>query len=421
MHDMDAVYTDEYRKGYWDRRYPDSIDPELERAGKFKNPGEDDVTVHVPEFLTHMDDRLIAAELNRRYKVAPGTEKLPRMAMFKAQVWRRLLGESLSAFHRRLLDGPFEAIDLGFRYEKETNTVIGPSYQALWHFGNVRFDVEELDALLGLLARENARLGKGLGLEIGRRTATDATPIKTCRDDATGKWNGHYKRKMVKLALTQDVGTWLPLAWKVIGGTQNEGEHLVEMLTKTMERVGPGVMDETFFDGSFTSNENLATVCAILKLRARYKISEGWVGNVRFPRDGPEAGARSPEGEVERLYEERWKEGWYRQGASLGHKMECLVRAGEYDAVAMHFRNAYIAMHEEAPAEALDEYHTRNNIEGENGHLKVHYALESGLNVVGERAITRHLLWTMVAAHVVAMVRLQHGVKGNLLSTTHIL
>jgi hypothetical protein len=217
------------------------------------------------------------------------------------------------------------------------------------------------------------------------------------------------------------VGTWLPLDWKVIGGTESEGAHLVEMLGKVMERVGPGAMDETFFDGSFTSNENLARVAVLLKLRARYKISEGWVGNVRFPRDGPDVGARSPAEEVDWLYEERWKEGWYRTGASLGYKMECLVRAGEYDAVAMHFRNAYIAMHEEAPAEALDEYHTRNNIEGENGHLKEHYALESGLNVVGERAITRHLLWTMIAAHVVAMVRLQHGVKGNLLSTTHIL
>jgi hypothetical protein len=49
-----------------------------------------------------------------------------------------------------------------------------------------------------------------------------------------------------------------------------------------------------------------------------------------------------------------------------------------------------------------------------------HYALGVGLNVVGTRAITRHVLWTVIAAHVVAMVRLQHGVTGNLLSTTHI-
>ena len=39
---------------------------------------------------------------------------------------------------------------------------------------------------------------------------------------------------------------------------------------------------------------------------------------------------------------------------------------------------------------------------------------------VDKRAITRHVLWVLVAVHVVAMVRLQHGVTGNLLSTTHI-
>ena len=33
---------------------------------------------------------------------------------------------------------------------------------------------------------------------------------------------------------------------------------------------------------------------------------------------------------------------------------------------------------------------------------------------VGKRAITRHVLWVMVAMHVVEMVRLQHGVVGNI-------
>ncbi|MEK7218275.1 MAG: transposase [Patescibacteria group bacterium] len=420
MHDMDAVYTDEYRKGYWDRNFPIPIDPELERARKFKNPGEDGETVNVSEFLMHLDDRVVRPELDRRYKVLPGKERLPRMAMFKALVWRKIIGEaSLRAFHRRLLDSPFEALELGFRYERETNRVLVPSYQALWHFANVRFDVEELDGLLDALVRENAKLGSDLDLSIGERTATDATPLETCRDDAAGVWNGHYKKRMVKVEITQDVGTWLILAWKVIGGTDGEGEHLIEMLGKAKERVGQGVMKETFFDGGFTSNENLAKVAVLLKLRARYKISEGWVGNVRYPRDGP--GERSPAEEVERLYEERWKESWYRPGASLEYKMLCLVQAGEYETVAMHFRNAYIARHEEDPDGALDEYHVRNNIEGENGHLKVHYSLESALNVVGERAIKRHVLWTMIATHVVAMVRLQHGVKGNLLSTTHIM
>jgi hypothetical protein len=224
MHDMDAVYTEEYRKSYWDRNFPAPVDPVLERARKFKNPGEDGESVNVSEFLEYLNGRVIQAELDHHYKVPPGREKYPRMAMFKAHVWRRVLGEeSLLAFHRRLLDSPFEALELGFRFDEDGKFVHIPSYQALWHFGNKRFDVEALDTLLDALARENVRLGRLLGLSIGERTATDATPIKTCRDDPTGTWNGHYKKRMVKLVLTQDVSTWLLLDWKIIGGTQSEG------------------------------------------------------------------------------------------------------------------------------------------------------------------------------------------------------
>ena len=56
-----------------------------------------------------------------------------------------------------------------------------------------------------------------------------------------------------------------------------------------------------------------------------------------------------------------------------------------------------------------------------NGHVKDQWDLERTLNVVGMEAIRRHVLWTLVSAHVVAMVRLQHGVVENLLSISHIL
>ena len=98
-----------------------------------------------------------------------------------------------------------------------------------------------------------------------------------------------------------------------------------------------------------------------------------------------------------------------------------MVEASKYEAVAMHHRNACLARHKRDSKEVLDEYHQRSNCEGLNGHAKVHFELEDGLHVVGLKAITRHVLWTLLAMHVVAMVRLQHGVTGNLLSTTHIL
>ncbi len=125
---MDAVYEYDYVKEYWDRFYP-AVESAEDEPQRFVNPGEDGATVRVPEYLAQLDDRAIREVLNRRYKVLPGREKYPRAAMFKAMVWKRIIGErSLLAFHRLLLDSPFEALELGFLYDKGTGQVLVPSY-----------------------------------------------------------------------------------------------------------------------------------------------------------------------------------------------------------------------------------------------------------------------------------------------------
>ena len=96
---MDAARTDDDGKGHWDQR-PGLDSPGAGEGGKFKDAGEDCVVVRIPKLTAHMDDRPIATELDRRHKVAPGTGKLPRIPMSKAQVWKRPLGESLSTHHR---------------------------------------------------------------------------------------------------------------------------------------------------------------------------------------------------------------------------------------------------------------------------------------------------------------------------------
>ena len=45
---------------------------------------------------------------------------------------------------------------------------------------------------------------------------------------------------------------------------------------------------------------------------------------------------------------------------------------------------------------------------------------DGGCGLVGVRVIMRHVLWTMLAAHIVAMIRVHGGVTDNLLSTTHL-
>jgi hypothetical protein len=167
-----------------------------------------------------------------------------------------------------------------------------------------------------------------------------------------------------------------------------------------------------------TRNENMAKAHAMFRPQAHYRISRGWVADVRFPRDVP--GMRTPAEEVERLHEQLNGEDWYIPGASLEYKMRCLVKAGEHEPVTMHFRYD-TAKYMEIPDSLLDYQHARNNAEGVKGHMKDRWDLERTLNVVGMEGVKRHILWALVSAHVVALVRLQHCVLDNPFSITHIL
>jgi len=57
-----------------------------ERCHGFQNPGENGCTAIIAEYLKHLDDRAIFKVLNHWYKAAPGEERYPRMAVFKAVV-----------------------------------------------------------------------------------------------------------------------------------------------------------------------------------------------------------------------------------------------------------------------------------------------------------------------------------------------
>ena len=87
-------------------------------------------------------------------------------------------------------------------------------------------------------------------------TGTDSTPIKT-HNDPDGKYNGHYKKEMVKAQITMDYEHNIPLAKKVCGGTENDDKYLENMLRKTAVSAKMN-MEETWFDGGYNSNKNIA-------------------------------------------------------------------------------------------------------------------------------------------------------------------
>ena len=105
---------------------------------------------------------------------------------------------------------------------------------------------------------------------------------------------------------------------------------------------------------------------------------------------------RTPRAKVERLYEERWEWPQHRPNAPFEYKMGALVDVGEYVAVAMHFRNAYIAGSRWDPREILDEYRQCSDCESLNGHVSEHHGLETRLRMVGIRALMWSILWTIL-------------------------
>jgi hypothetical protein len=63
---------------------------------------------------------------------------------------------------------------------------------------------------------------------------------------------------------------------------------------------------------------------------------------------------RTPREEIDRQYLKRWKDGRNRPNAPSEHTVQRLVEEADFEAVAAHFRNAYIARSKRDPKDVLD-------------------------------------------------------------------
>ncbi|PWB50713.1 MAG: hypothetical protein C3F06_11635 [Candidatus Methanoperedenaceae archaeon] len=95
---------------------------------------------------------------------------------------------------------------------------------------------------------------------------TDSTPIEI-PNDPDGTYNVHYKKKMVKMHITSDYDHNIPLAKQVCGGTDDDNQYLEGMLKKTAISAKEN-MDETWYDGGYNSNKNIALAHVDLGLLA---------------------------------------------------------------------------------------------------------------------------------------------------------
>lgn len=405
--------VDKHVKSYWNK-FIGLTDKDDEFADATREH-----SVRTSKFLDGLNLDPIMPELNKHYSVPEGKEDYPRRAMFKTMIWRK--NKKIKYYTRTenyLNTHPDEAIELGFNIDMNGDALI-PDHETLRHFEKIRLGNGAMDAIMELFCIKVVGEGDKLGLKIGENTGTDSTPIEIPNDSA-GTYNGHYKKKMVKAHITEDYDHNIPLAKKVCGGTDNDNQYLEGMLRNTSVSAKKN-MRETWFDGGYNENKNIALAHVEFGLICHYHIDIGWRRNVTYEhRFNGKTFTYTPEQEINYLYRKYYDEPDYKKDASTEDMMQYLVKKGIYEPVAMYFRNPYVQKYEECPEAVLDMYHLRNHSEGINSYMKDNLGLETHINGKGMKNIDLHITQCCIVLLAVALTRLQHGIKDNLSSVAYL-
>ena len=377
-------------------------------------------SVRTSRFLNGLNLDPIMPEINKHYQVIEGEEKYPRMAMVKTMIFKKI--KQIKYYTKAasyLKENPIDAIELGFNIDKSGNIIV-PDHETLRHFDKVRLGIDGMDSIMTTFCTKVVEAGDKNGLKIGQNTGTDSTPIEVPNDPA-GTYNGHYKKIMVKTHITSDYDNNIPLAKKVCGGTDDDDKYLEGMLRQTRISAKKN-MEDTWYDGGYNSNKNIALSYVEFGLTPHYHMDADWRQNVKYEHKfNGKVYNYTPEQEINYLYRKRWQEPDYKKDASLEYMMQCLVKEEVYEPVAMHFRNARIQEFEECPDGVLDVYHRRNCSEGINSYMKDYLGLETHINGKGFKNIDLHVTECCIAILAAALTRLQHGIIENISSVAYLI
>ena len=381
--------------------------------------GTSEHSVRASKFLEGLNLDPIMPELNKHYSVPENKEYYSRRAMLKTMICRKIMKiKYYTRTENYLKDHPDEAIELGFNIDVDGNALI-PDHETLRHFEKIRLGNEGMDTIMELFCIKVVGEGNRLGLKVGETTGTDSTPIET-PTDPDGTYNGHYKKKMVKMHITSDYEHNIPLAKQVCGGTEDDNQYLEGMLKKTAVSAKEN-MDETWFDGGYNSNKNIAVAHVEFGLICHYHIDQDWRRNVTYEHKfGGKTFIYTPEKEITYIYRKYWSDPDYKKDAPLEYMMKYLVKKGIHEPVAMYFRNPCVAAYEECPDGVLDVYHLRNRSEGVNSYMKENLGLETHINGKRMKNIDLHVTECCIVLLAVALTRLQHGITENLSSVAYL-
>jgi len=126
---------------------------------------------------------------------------------------------------------------------------------------------------------KSCRYWQQTGLKIGKCTGTDSTPIKT-HNDPDGKIQWYYKKEMIKAQISMDYEHNIPLAKKYA-----VVQKVMTSILKISPNDGSICQDEhgeTWFDGGYNSNKNIAFAHVEMGLMSYYHIDKDWRENVKI-------------------------------------------------------------------------------------------------------------------------------------------
>jgi len=292
-----------------------------------------------------------------------------------------------------------EYIKLGFEGK--------PLYELLREFCYERIGVKEFPVVLHWVVKETGFLLKKQGISLGKYVFEDATDTRSLKHDPEAKYSGYYKHNGYKVDKTIDAETNIPLDYKPMEITANEGKNLIP----SQENIRSlGLHEETrVVDCSYATFENIAR-SELHGISLYYKIAKNW----NYKEEGKP-------GEIKKLYQKYHQCDDFILSADLNFMLSYLFKKEEFESVGSYFRNMRMTEYEEHPEGYMDFCHERGGrMEGDIGRMKLTTLLDDHPGRRGWKQFLLRAGMTMLSLAFAALIRVQNGITSHLTNVTYV-
>jgi len=369
---------------------------------EFYNP-DDDHPMRLALFLSFLDVTPLEEAMKQFYRRPASIKYLGSMG--RTLVFMKVEGWTPGQTVNYLKTHPVDAELFGYDRKMDGSYEVPCGETIRLNLKN-RFGVEGVKMIDRGIVVVMRIAAEALGIDLGECCGSDAFPVKSVGSDNNAEYNAHYDVHGYKVATTEsynpEIGI-VPLVGDVIGINDNEGDLLIPHIQE-LKSCGIHVK-ENFVDGKYATISNIAQAEIIEGTLLHYDIAENWVYDY----------TATPYS-IKTEYQKFHHEPDFLVNASEDFMMKYLVKKGCYGTVGYMLRNIHMAAKEECPDGYMDHFHRRNITESENDYIKNDSGLQRVIRRRGKENIQLQFHFTLLALHVVALVRLQNGCKKHLVS-----